>query len=226
MESIKRYRVIIAFAVLTSEVFLGGCALIPSAAGSGLSVENEPIPGPGHYEIKIIIFNATLRGPITCDNGVTVTLSGPSEVVGNQEITPAILEVPQSFPEGLVTCFAPTSTKTFPFTIWVGPPQPKGFPQVPLRLSVNKKSVLCKAAHQRVDLQLTMRNELSELVTVVSIASANRLLILVSTSPQTPITLAPGEQREVLLQFTCAGFGIVKNSFVKLRLADGSVMAL
>lgn len=222
-------RSIVVELLVVSALTLSGCnssKLIgtPSPEVPALSVEGGPIPGPGRYEIKIIVLNATLQSPVTCDNGVTITPSGPPEITGNREITPAILEVPQSFPEGTVTCWVPISAATLPFTIWVGPPQPKGFPRVPLRLSLNKKSVLC--TRHRVELQLTIRNELSEPVTVVSIMSANRLLVLISTSLRTPITLAPREQKEVMLRFACTGFGVVKNSFVELRLADGSVMTL
>ncbi len=193
----------------------------------GLSVEHGPIRGPGQFDIKIIVINATLTGRITCDNGVTITPSGPPEVLGEQEITPAILKVPQSFTEGTVTCFVPTSARgTFPFAIWVGPLElPKGPPpRIPLRLELSKTSILCKVPRQQVTLQLTMVNELSEPVTVMSIKSAHRLLIFAAASPAVPITLAPGEQKEVSLQFTCTGFGIVKHSLAELQLADGAVM--
>lgn len=79
-------------------------ASAPPSLLPGLSIEHKPIRGPGQFEIKIIVINATLTGRIACDNGVTITPSGPPEVLGSQEITPAILEVPQSFTEGTVTC--------------------------------------------------------------------------------------------------------------------------
>ncbi len=222
----KVHKVVGACAALASVIFLlASCTPTPI---TGLSVEHGPISGPGQFDIKIIVINATLTGLITCDHGVTITPSGPPEVLGSQEITPAILEVPQNFTEGMVTCFVPTSVKTFPFTIWVGPPQPPkgGPPRLPLQLSLNKTSILCKSLRQQILLQLTMVNILSEPVTVTSIKSAHRLLIFARASLAMPITLAPGEQKEISLQFTCTGFGIVKNSLIQLQLADGSVMIL
>jgi hypothetical protein len=222
----KVHKVVGASVALASVIFLlASCTPTPIA---GLSVEHGPIPGPGQFDIKIIVINATFTGPITCDHGITITPSGTPYAVGDQEITEAILEVPQSFPEGTVTCFVPTNVKTFPFTIWVGPPQPPkgGPPRLPLHLSLNKTSILCKSPLQRVTLQLTMANELSKPVTVINIKSAHRLLIFAAASPTVPITLAPREQKKVSLQFTCTGFGIVKNSLVELQLADGSVMIL
>jgi hypothetical protein len=83
-------------------ILLTSCMHTPSP--TGLHVEyNGPIEGPGRYDIKIIVFNATLMR-ITCDNGVRITPLGPPEVQGAQEITRAILEIPPSFLEGMVTC--------------------------------------------------------------------------------------------------------------------------
>ncbi len=223
----KVHKVVGASAALASVIFLlVSCTPTPSP---GLSVEHGPIEGPGQFHIKIIVINATLTGRITCDNGATITPFGPPEVLGSQEITRAILEVPQSFPQGMVTCFVHTSAKTFPFAIWVGPPEPpKGPPpRIPLRLELNKTSILCKVPRQRVTFQLMMVNVLSEPVTLMSIKSANRLLTLTETSPSVPpLTLAPEEEKELSLQFVCKGFGVVKTSFIELKLADGSVMTL
>lgn len=136
------------FAVFTLVILvLVSCIHLPIA---GLSVELPPIEGPGRFEIKIIVINATLVGSIACDNGVTITPSSLPYMLGDQEITPAILEIPPSFPEGMATCFVPTSAKRFPFTIWVGPPGPPTCHvciQFPLRLSKDgRAAVQLKAA--------------------------------------------------------------------------------
>lgn len=195
---------------------------------AGLSVELPPIEGPGRFEIKIIVINATLVGAIACDNGVTITPAGLPYVQGDQEITPAILEIPPSFPEGMVTCFVPTTAKRFPFTIRVGPLGPPKIPppQIPLRLSLSKTSIACEFAGQKVTLRLTMSNELSKPVTVMSIKSANPLLTLTEVSRSIPLTLAPKEEKELSLYFACNALGFVKTSFVELKLADGSVVIL
>jgi len=195
---------------------------------AGLSVEHTPIEGPGRFEIKIIVINATLVGSIACDNGVTITPSSLPYVQGDQEITPAILEIPPSFPKGMVQCLVPTSAKTFPFTIWVGPPwPPKGPPpQIPLRLSLNKTSIACEFTGQKVTLQLTMKNELSKSVTVMNIKSANPMLTLTEVSRSIPLTLDPKEEKELSLYFACNAFGFAKTSFVELMLADGSIIIL
>lgn len=204
---------------------LVGCIRMPSP---GLSVEHKPIEGPGRFDIKIIIINATLTGPITCDSGVTITPSGPPYVQDHQEIIVAILEIPPSFLRGMVTCFVPTSAKRFPFAIWVGPPGPPKVPppQIPLSFSWDKKNISCEFASQKVALQVMMRNELSEPVTVIRIKSVNDMLTLIRASPPAPLIIAPKERKALSLDFACNIFGFAVRPFVELTLADDSVIIL
>ncbi len=116
----------------------------PPCGGPGQSpcrsftVHPARFPRPGIFHIDLIATVITLTGPLTCDQDVKITPAGPLRSVGDQQITPAIIEIPPTLastperPWPMVECFATTSIGSWVFYIAIGPePPPPGPPPGP-----------------------------------------------------------------------------------------------
>ncbi len=116
--------------VLILLAITAGCERVPSfhlanlAQPVGLGIDPGRFPGPGKFQIDIIVFNGILMGSVTCDNDVSISPTGPPQALPDRQITPMLIDIPSSLPSGTATCFAPTSGGKRPFTIEVGPPPP------------------------------------------------------------------------------------------------------
>lgn len=95
-------------------------------------------PGPGTFNVTITARVITLTGPITCNLGVAITPVGPPQQNGDDQITPAVIEIPSSLaitpqkPGSILDCSAVTSIGSWNFVIAVGPePPPPGPPPGP-----------------------------------------------------------------------------------------------
>jgi hypothetical protein len=166
----------------------------------------------------IIVINATLAGSVTCENNVIISSSGPPVLFQDEQIIPALIEIPPDFPQGItsVLCRVPISTGvSLPWLLTLQVCGGSGQQPCPYALILDMATVTCETPGQEVTLQATVANGAAA-TPIYSITGDSPWLTLTAVSPGPPVTLDPGEQIQFSMRFTCNAAGTFRAPFIRL----------
>lgn len=180
--------------------------------------------GPGLFDLTLIVINATLTrtSPIICDNHVIISPSGSSFILfGNQENTPALIEIPPDISQGIVTCSVPTSAGNFSFNILIGPPPVKGPPPPPpITIFPHEGATPKRTVRVRAILTNTMETAFMVKAIMSNGCEVRRV------RPQLPQVLAPFQSKAIRVSLRCRKGGAAWMLSVDAEQLSVSRMAL